>query len=129
MVPYGKGKVEIEIEVKGEGKGGGRGRGTSKGKGKVQGKEAKSDKQGRVRKERALRTTLLVASKPRHNNERGGRRKGELRRSKEVVFTIDNIVTDIRLIQSRCESHGDGLVMTDSEASDNVCPNGFGESD
>ena len=39
----------------------------------------------------------------------------------EFVFTIENTVRDVTMTQSRCESHEDGLAMTDNGASVNVC--------
>ena len=46
--------------------------------------------------------------------------------TQQFVFTIENIVNDVRLSQSGCESQG--LVVIDSGASVNVCSEWFGES-
>ena len=48
--------------------------------------------------------------------------------AEELVLNIENVVSDVGLSQSGCESHEDGLVMIDSGASVNVCPKWFGES-
>ena len=47
--------------------------------------------------------------------------------AKEFVFTIENIVKDVSLSQSGCESHENGLVMIHSGASVNVLPKWFGK--
>ena len=48
--------------------------------------------------------------------------------AKEFVFTIKNIVKDVKLSQSVCESHEDGAVMIDNGASVNLCSKWFGKS-
>ena len=79
-------------------------------------------------RKKSLRTRLLVTNPPRQNSKRGGRNKGGCRRNKRVLFTIENIVNDVSLSHRGCESHEDGLVMSDSGASINVCPKRFGFS-
>ena len=48
--------------------------------------------------------------------------------AKEFVFTFENIVKDVSFSQGGCEVHEDGMVMTDSGASVNVCPKWFVET-
>ena len=44
------------------------------------------------------------------------------------MFAIENVVKDVNSSQSDCEDNEDRLVMIDSGASVNVCPECFGES-
>ena len=54
--------------------------------------------------------------------------KAEPDTAKEFVFAIENVVKDVSLSQSGSEVSEDGLVMIDSGASVNVCPEWFGKS-
>ena len=49
-------------------------------------------------------------------------------RPEESLFTLENVISDVTLSQNGCEERKDGLVMTDSGASFNVCPKWFGKS-
>ena len=56
----------------------------------------------------------------------GGERT-DVEAAKEIVLTIGNTVNNVTVSQSGCESHEDGLVMIDSEASVSDCPKWFVE--
>ena len=47
---------------------------------------------------------------------------------KDFVFTVENEINDVNLSQDGCAEREDGMVMIDSGASVNVCPNWFGNS-
>ena len=47
---------------------------------------------------------------------------------KEVVFTIENVISEVTLSRDGCAEREDGLVMIDSGASVDVCLKWFGKS-
>ena len=48
--------------------------------------------------------------------------------AREFVFTIEDMVKDVRLNPGGCKSHEDGLVIIDSAASVNFSSKWFGEN-
>ena len=115
----GKGNDKGKSNGKGKSKGKSKGKDSSNGNGKSKGKGTKPTIQRvlRVRRKRALRTRLLVTSKPRQNSQRGERCKVDSDAGKEFVFAVENAAKDVSPSQSDCEVNEDGLVMTDSGAS------------
>ena len=120
----------VDRTSRGKGKGKGNDKGKSNGKGKSKGKGTKPAIQRvlRVRRKRALRTRLLVTSKPRQNSQRGERCKVDSDAGKEFVFAVENAAKNVSPSHSGCEINEDGLVMIDSGASVGVCPKWFGAS-
>ena len=126
----GKGNDKGKSNGKGKSKGKSKGKDSRNGNGKSKGKRTKPTIQRvlRVRRKRALRTRLLVTSKPRQNSQRGERCKVDSDPGKEFVFAVENAAKDVSPSQSGCEVNEGGLVMIDSGASVGVCPKWFGAS-
>ena len=110
----------------GKGKGKNKGKDSSKGNGKSKDTGTKPDNQDKEcyvcgKRGHFAGDCWSRANQDRTVNEVEGA-KVESDAGKEFVFAIENVVKDVSLSQSGCEVNEDGLVMIDSGASVNVCP-------